>query len=355
MFKKKFVVILLLIVFMICVACNVLQTVSATKYHVVEENTAPVKDSNLTNLHWKVYSSDKQLKISKEYIKGNSTVLIKKISIKKFNSKLKINNEYFYKNVTTEKNSSVKSKLSLKSFYLKVYKPKMLKKLIIRKIFDDGWDHLSNVPHGHIDWKTYIYYDKKVLVGEKTGSSFDEINKTTLIKGYGKNKLKITTKTSVKSDIYVKGSKQNQNSSLITKISYVKTKLNPSQYYLKVYKPRMLKYVPKNYTFETAYGVLKDSKIKLYWNVVSHMNKEFVKDKITIHRGFSLDNLTHDKITIEIYSKNKLKMIYKLNKTTELEYINTKLLPLDYYYQIYKPEMSKIFDKSTIRQITFVD
>jgi len=216
-----------------------------------------------------------------------------------------------------------------------------------KKNFDSGREPLSNVAHADISWKSYLFHGKKILVWENFHSSVQDINTTTLIEIFGKNKLKIFTK--------IDSSSFNGENSKDKSTIYVKTSLNPNEYYFKVFKPKMLKHVLRDQIFERAFGLLKESKTKLYWNTHVYLNKKFIRDKLTINRGFSHWNLTYDKITIEKYSKNQLKITYKANKTSESNYINTKLLPWDYYYNIYRSEMIEIFNKSTIGYYGVVD
>jgi len=340
MTSKQYIFSLLCIFLVFCLAFSFVQAVSATKYSVIDNGFSPVKDSNDTILHWKVYSSNKKTIIYNNIVKGNSTFSNKKISIKKIDNKLIINTKNFNKGDKTEKNSSINTKLSLNSYYFKVYQPKMLENIVTKKIIDSGGEPLSNVAHGDIHWKSYILHGKKILVLKNFHSLVQDINTTTLIEKFGKNKLKIFTQI----DSSISNGENSKEKSTV----YVETSLNPNEYYFQVFKPKMLKYVLRDQILERAFGLLKESETKLFWNTHIYLNKNFIKDKLTINRGFSHTNLTYDKITIEIFSKNKLKITYEVNKTLEITYINTKLSPLDYYYNIYRSEMIEIFNKSTI-------
>ena len=332
-----------------CIAFNFVQTVDATKYNVIDEGFGPVKDYNDTKFYWKVYYSNNQLIISNKYVKGNSTVSTKKISIKKLKNKLIFNSNNFNQGVKSEKNSSIMSNLSLKSYYFKMYQSKMLKNIVTKKIIDSGWGDHSNGMLWELEWKAHMYNGKKVLVSEKTGSLYGEGNGTILIERHGKNQLKITKKDSIL--IWMDYPKYPTKNSSIT---FIKTSLSPKEYYFKIYKAKLFKSLSKNQLLEISYGLLKDSKTKFYWNSIIHLNKKFIRDKLTINRGFSYNSLTYDKITIKIFSKNQLIITYQVNKTTELNYINSKLLPLDYYYKVYRPEMIEIFNKSTIEGIPMI-
>ncbi|MCL2156847.1 MAG: hypothetical protein FWH54_02365, partial [Methanobrevibacter sp.] len=171
------------------------------------------------------------------------------------------------------------------------------------------------------------------------------------IERYGKNKLKISLKIKdenhhiIPFDVYSRKFSNNKS------VSYVKTNLNPKDYYFKFIRPKILKNVMREHSIESFYGLLKDSKRELYWYASIHVNDELISYKLTVSRRFSYHNGTYDKTIIEIFSKNKLKITYKVNKTTEVTYLNTKLLPRDYYDKVYRPEMIEMFDKSTIKHL----
>ena len=355
MLNKKHLIKILLIFTLICLTIGVLQTASAAKYTLVDEGSAKYKDSNTTKLTWKVYSSDKQLKINTKKVNGNNTISTKKVVIKKSKyNKLKISTASSYKGNITKKSFSVKSKLSHDSYYSKVYKPKMVKNLVKNKLFEKATEPFNNGPHGEITWKAYISYGKKVFISDKTHNLHGYANRTTLIERYGINKLKITTKTI---DNYYQNLPDAMPSKN-TKITYVKTKLSPKEYYLKTYKGKLFKQIPKEYEIEIAYSVLKNSTTNFYWVALKERNTNLVWNKVSIYRGFSFTtynsfiNNFYDKITIETVNNNNLKITYQINKTKEIKYVNTNLLPVDYYLKVYREEMMEICDKSIIGKIT---
>lgn len=366
MVKKKHFIGLLLFVSFIFIIISV-QTVNADKSILIDEGLANYKNSNITKLNWEVYSSDKQLKIYSKQLKRNSLGYNKKILIKKVkNNKLKISILYSYKGNVINKNYTFKSKLNHTSYYYKIYKPKMVKNLIKTETFEKGKEPYYNGPHGEIKWKAHIYHGKKVIINDRSNNLYGHINKTTLIEKHGKNRLKITTKVGVAafskilySDGYLNSLNisdyKNRNPFKNKNVTYVKTKLSPKDYYIKTHKWKLFQHIPKKYIVERAYGLLKNSNTKLYWNAWKERDNDFIWNRIVIYRGFSFksynedNNDIYDKITIEISNINELKITHQINKTKEIKHVNTKLAPLDYYLKVYREKMIEILDKPIIR------
>ncbi|MGL6298724.1 MAG: hypothetical protein ACRC1M_06095 [Methanobacteriaceae archaeon] len=352
---KKYVLVLLLFA---VIGCVMLGSASAAKYSLVDEGSAIYKDSNNIKLDWKVYSSDKKLNIYNKIIKGNSTSSTKIISIEKINkNKLKITSNYTSKNIKNIKNSYIGSKLSPKYYYFKIYRNKMINNLVKTKFYEEGRENLVIFDHGYIEWKCYLYYGKKFFVFEKTVSPIHGTsNKSVLIERYGKDRLKISAKVVGVGDWVLTGDRDNFGNKFFQNktITYVKTKLSPKYYYLNVYKPKMLENIPASEWIDFAYGLLNGYNTRIYWEVTSQHNSKFVWNKVSISRGYSLGKSDYDKTIIEISSKNKLKITHIVNKKTEIKYVKTNLLPIDYYSNIYVIEMNKIINASTIRHISII-
>ena len=360
MWKNKKVLAIFIALIMVCIVVQVIDPISAanTKKTTVDKGIAPLKNSNIIKMHWEVYDySNKKLKIYTYYTKNNTKIKYRysKITIKKqAKNKLTINRIYISGN-TPNSTKIIKTKLAPRNYYLKTYKNKLLKNAKLKKKLDSGSEPLSNIPHSYITWKSSVYYNKKVSIFENFPHFDDESNKTTIIEKYGKNKLKITTKTIRKSSL--KGSNVMyalEGPYKSKTVTYIKTKLSPKDYYFKIYKPKMLKHISKNHEFEMEGGLLKNSKTNLYWVVTSHINKNFVRDKISIVRSFKLHGSTYDKTIISKYNNNKLKITYEINGTKEISYVNTKLSPEDYYYNVYREKLLEIINKSTIYRIKIV-
>jgi len=350
--KNKKILGIFMILIVICIVIQVIDPISAANTKkTIDKGIAPLKNSNLTKMHWEVHDySNKKVKIYKHYTKNNSKTKYKytKIKIKKDTNGLTITKVYSG-NIPNSK-KVIKTKLSPKNYYLKTYKNVLLKNVKLKKKLDNGGEPVVNLPHGHISWKTNIYYNKKIAISENINNLHGKANKKTMIEKYGKNKLKITIKTLYTSYVVSTTDKDNNNPSKSKTVTYVKTKLNPKNYYFNVHKPKMLKHVSKNQEIETAYGLLKESKTKFHWTAKSHMNKNFIKNKVSIIRGFSSNNLTYDKIIITKTKSNELKITHEINGTKKISYVNTKLSPVD-YYNVYREKMIEIVNKSTITQI----
>ena len=150
-----------------------------------------------------------------------------------------------------KKVKSVKSKLSPKNYYLKVYKPRMTKVFIDHEagcmdIHDDSYyispetilekevayGNLRN-SSGKLEWTIDKYYIGKVIIYRNyTDNSF--LNSTTIIEQFNKSVLKISV-------VYHDGNNSSQ-------ISYVNYSSNPFTYLSKVYYPEMLKLIVGNVT-----------------------------------------------------------------------------------------------------------
>jgi hypothetical protein len=351
MIKNMKIFSFLIALIMFCIVIQVVEPISAANSNnkLVDKGVAPLKNSNIININWKVYDFyNKKVEIYKYYTKNNTKTKYQynKIIIKPHSKKkLSISTIHFSKKTASKQIKFVKTKFTPKYYYLKVYKSKMLKNVELKKVIDSGKEDITNLPHGVIKWKTNIYYNKKVAISENINYLGGKNSKTILFERYSKNKLKMTVK-SVNRDTSASSSSNNPSKNKAVK--YVKTDLNPKNYYFNVYKAKMLKNVPKIYKFEEGFGLLKNSETRFFWAATSQINKNFVRTKLLINRGFSFGNLTYDKILIELVDTNKLKIIYEINNIKEIKLINTTLYPLDYYFKIYRPNMFKIFNQSTI-------
>lgn len=294
---------------------------------------------------WTTYDySNKKVKIYKYYTKNNSKTKYKytKIAITKHNNK-----RLAIKTIaSSEKNSKaskiIKSNLSPKNYYLKIYKNKMLKNVKTKQTIDFGQDIPNNIPHGLMTWKVKRYYNGKIAISENVNNVFEDKNKKVIIEKYSKNKLKITTKSS---NFIDDESKSSKNPSKNKTIKYVKTKLNPKNYYFNVYKAKMLKFISKKLVLEEGFGLLKDSETKISWTIVTNMNKKFIRNNVSIIRKYSLNESIYDSLLIEIAGTNKLKVTYKNNSAEEISYVNTKLSTVDYYYHTYSEKFWEIMDE----------
>lgn len=352
MIKKKFIVVLsTLSLFILFLAISNVGSVDAVKYEVIDEGIASYKNNSNFKIYWKVNSSTKQSIIYSKNFKENEVISNKKTVIKKVNkNKLKLIAKYIYKNNTVYKNKIIKSKLSPKDYYLNKYKVKMLKNVKTKKIIDNGHEKVTNFPHGYVKWNSYLYYNKKILVFENIDYLYGNNNKITLIEKIEKNKLKITTQNKLsKHGLFDKNQDQIKNMT----INYLKSNLTPKDYYFKIHKPLLFKYIPKNNIIETCSGLLLENpKTELFWVVKYHMNNEFIKNKVSIYTGFSLENLSYEKTIIEKIKDNQLKITYVSNKVKEITYITTKLSPINYYYNQHKQNIVKLFNETSLKTIT---
>ena len=135
MLRKKYILGILLAIFMLCAVVSAVDDVSAAKYKVIDKGTKyydnDVKGDKNVKSVWKTYSNGKKIVIywkgynnfgKKEYkLVTNSKITVTKVSKTKF----KITDiSYRTKYVPYDKDTYyVKSKLSLKSYYSKTYKP----------------------------------------------------------------------------------------------------------------------------------------------------------------------------------------------------------------------------------------
>jgi hypothetical protein len=287
------------------------------------------------------------------------TVFSQKTYIKKTkNNKLKVTKVSFYKGKSTKQILYVKSKLSKDSYYFKIHKSQMVKGLVKKKLFEN--DSETNKYEAYqLNWKAYNYHGKNVFISETNLylAYKKSQHATTLIERYGKNKLKITTKIIENHSAFAYcwrpehtfvNNKKNE-------VRYIKTKLSPKEYYSKVYKTKMFEAFENN-TIDWFSGVLKNSDTRLYWQTNSHINNKLIKDKVSIYRSFlfqispSREQL-YDKTTIEIFNKNILKITHTTNSTTEIKYVETNLLPADYYFKTYKAKMMEIINESTLGSV----
>lgn len=96
------------------------------------------------------------------------------------------------------------------------------------KVIDKKSNEVNKFDKESMNWKVYISKDGKKITAYNTYTKLIGGNAKTTIEKVGKNKLKVT-KTYLTA---TPGNKQ---------VKYVKTKLTPKNYFLKVYKPKVIK------------------------------------------------------------------------------------------------------------------
>jgi hypothetical protein len=183
-----------------------------------------------------------------------------------------------------------------------------------------------------ISWNVKQLSTKKVVVSEKRIDSKNLKNTTTTvtIKYYQKNKLKITKSVNTVFGLD-KNSIINPNNDKI-----VKSKLNPKDYYLKVYKVSLLKKIPSKVTFDTLSAPLKNNlKANLKINTVNAKSGTISHYKR--YNGVTKNDL---KVVIQQNAKNRLKITTTDLKTKKSSFkiVKSTLTPKAYYLKIYKPK-----------------
>lgn len=128
-----------------------LKVKSSAASNVIIDNKSvlPIKKSksnkNLKLIHWKSYSSSKSVTVFSRYSQGKYKSTIKKTIIKKIaKNKLKISSQGTVRYVRT--------KHGPKSYYLNIYKPKMLNNTIKKGVFDEGFGYI-HIPDEYLDYE----------------------------------------------------------------------------------------------------------------------------------------------------------------------------------------------------------
>ena len=329
-----------------------------------------------TLMHWKAHGSSKSVTIYKYYSKGEHKTNVEKIRIEKIaKNKLKISSRGVVK--------YVKTKNSPRYYYLKIYKPKMLKNTIKKGIFGNGSGYIPYESYSvKSSWKAKINREKIVIYEYCNGFGFsknnnssietDRFKRTVLIEKCG-NGLKFTT--TIK---YIKSSKYALNKNF-KDTYYIKNSLNPLEYYLKVYKPTITKnsrYTPKSvirqmnifsswlhnghccisltysivnatadYSIGDLYyikGIFNNSNTTVSWNI-SHP----VNGTIIIEKNYS-NSKTNENFTtkIEVFELNILKITMSyLDGDIKVDFIETNLSSEDYFQEIIKDEINNELKK----------
>lgn len=348
--KNKILAFLILLMIIFTMA-QLLGSVSAANGKVIDKGIAPYKDYKDIKLNWntKIYENNK-LKVYKSFSKNNSVYKIKKTTFKRINkSNLKVsiiemNNGNIIK---TNKYVKIKKFRSLKSYYSKIYQPKILKNIVKSKSFDSGQGYLSNRAHGRINWNARIYYNGKILIKEDIGG-INSYTMKTIIERYSKGKLKITNY--IYDEVY-DNEKNKFIKQTIKNITHVKSKLSPKNYYLKVYKPKMIKYLsdhefgciemiyisPKMLMYEEiGYGDLNNFSGRIQYSI-----HNFYDGKVVISRNYTDNSFLNSTTTIQQFNETVLKILvaYVTGNNSDLYYVNYSSDPYTYFLNIYKPEM----------------
>lgn len=187
------------------------------------------------------------------------------------------------------------------------------------------------------NWEAKSYSNDKVVVTEIKSNEFRLNTVTTTIETNTANDLKITTL------------KVNKNLSIYpieisndTQVKYVNSTLNPKNYYFKVFKSSMIKNVPSKIKVDSRITSLKkDLKTTLKYNTILYKN-----GKVIVSQKYSGKSVGGNKaITIESYKTNKLKITTNYLTGTpdnkKVNYVSTKHLPKEYYFNVFKVKMDK--------------
>lgn len=348
--------ILAISVFLILVfaMAQLIGSASAATEKVVDKGIAPYKNNKYVKLNWtaKIYKNNK-LEVYRSFSKNNKVYKIKKTIFKRINKgKLKVSILERYNSTTTRTNRYIKIKKSqsLKSYYFNIYQVKILKNIAKSKVFDSGSGYLSNIAHGSINWKARVYYNGKVSIKEDI-SGINSYATKKIVERSSKGKLRVTKYTyddiyDYKTDRFVKRSTKS--------VTYVKSNLSPKNYYLKVYRSKMLKYLsdhssgciemvhisPKSLVYtEVAYGNLNNSSGKMEWTI-----NGYYSGKVVIIRNYTDSSFLNSTTTIEQFNKTALKIsvVYNNGNSSELRYVNYSSDPYQYFLNIYRPEMLKL-------------
>jgi len=355
--KNKILVILIALT-VIFVMAQALGSVSAATGEIVDKGVAPHKNDKSVKVNWTatVYK-DKKLEINKYFSKNNAIYKTEKTTFKRIsNTKLKVFTAVKQNKTTTKTNKYVKIKKSksIKSYYFNIYQPKIHKNIVTSKSFDSGGGYLSNLAHGSIKWNAKIYYNnKKVFIKENVSAILGYV-KNTVIERISKGKLKITTKSTGHEKVWDSKAKEYVFSNG-TKTTYVKSKLSPKNYYLKVYKPKMTKYLsdresgcievihidPDTLIYrQIAKGNLVNSSGRMEWTI-----NMYYGEKVEIVRNYTDNSFINSTTAIEWFNKTTLKIsiIYSNgNSSPQINYVNYSLSPYEYFSNVYKPEMLKL-------------
>jgi hypothetical protein len=356
-FRKKYVLLGVVALLVLVIAFNTIGSVSAASGKAIDKGIAPHKNDKSVNVNWtaKIYNNNK-LEVIRYFSKNNTVYKIEKSTFNRVSKgKLKVftvtrNNETI---IRTNKYMKIKNSESIKSYYLNVHKPKILKGIITSKSFDYGSGYLSNVAHGSFKWNARVYYNNKVFIKEDVNGISEKYIKHTYIERIGKGKLKITTTHYFNYDFYDFKLKKVVNSTKI--IAYVKSQLSPVIFYLKVYKPKMTKYFSEDsfvwcispieihpdaiIRSENAYANLKDSLGKMEWTVNQYYN-----GKVEIIRNYTDNSFLNVTTLIEQFNISTIKISIVFsngNNSTEINYVDYSSNPYSFYLDVYKPEMLK--------------
>ena len=194
-----------------------------------------------------------------------------------------------------------------------------------------------------LSWEAKIHSPKKVVVKNIKTDAQWEVKTTTKIETYKKNKLKLTTLTSRKSLLmhwYNRDDMEEINKT--SNVKYVKSKLNPKNYYSKVYLPKITKTIASKVTFDRGSAQLvTNNSTTLKFNADSYKN-----GKVVVYKKYTGQESSESSIiTIEKYKTNKLKVTTVLSSNKgvnkQVTYLSTKRFPKEYYLKVLKPKIVK--------------
>jgi len=230
----------------------------------------------------------------------------------------------------TSKVKYVNSKLKPKTYYSKVYLPKLTKSVSNKITFDSGSAQLKTNNSTTLNFSAVSYKNAKVVVYKKYNGQESNENSLITIEKYKTNKLKVTTVLS------------SNNKEVSKQVTYVSTKRLPKEYYLKVLKGKivneLVKYVlfdqGKKYTNNDNTSSWIEWTANLYFDSsVSYSSSYYSKEGyLSVGGGHS--------ITIEKVANNKLKITSQQHgvPTESSGIVKTKYTPLQYFLNVFKKE-----------------
>jgi hypothetical protein len=339
------IIIIFVAIFFIFATVSSLDTVSATSINSIDKNSVMLNSEKSFSWEVKTYSNEKL--VVKEIVSNGRWIDIKTTKIENFKkNKLKLTISNSGENITNydphpnpDLDTQVKyrkSKLTPKAYYLKIYKPKMIKNIQTKTTFDIGSASLKKDKNTTLKFNAISYKNGKVAVYKKYYGGIIGGNTVTTIEKYKTNKLKVTT-------TYLTGTPGNK------KIDYVSSKYLPKEYYLKVLRKNISKEIISEVVFDKG---------EKYYN-----NNEGIEWITTISFDYSVhfssgwfdNNTKWGKIvsvgggyflTIEKYANNKLKLT-KGNPSIPPSFLSrivtivkTKYTPKEYYSNVIKQDKS---------------
>lgn len=234
----------------------------------------------------------------------------------------------------------VKSKLSPKSYYLKVFKPKMIKNIPKKTTFDIGSAPLKKDKDTILKFNAISYKNGKVVIYQKYYGPMIGGNTVTTIEKYKTNKLKITVS-------YLTGTPGNK------KVSYVSSKYLPKDYYLKVLRPKITKNLVSEMIFDEGDGYYNNEYMWTKWSATSLIDSSVRFSAISYgYKAGQGQILSPDVmipipggayvLTIEKYGNNKLKITYHNGGALakHITFVKTNYTPKQYYLKVFKTQKS---------------